>query len=273
MKIAFQGEHGAYSEQAIIQKFGNVETIPCKRFKEIFEKVKNEEVDLGMVPVQNSTAGSIARSYDLLVEYDLPIVGEHYFQVKHCLIGAGNPDTIREVYSHPQALAQCQEYIEQMGWDHYACEDTAGAVRRLSESKDITKAAIAGSLAAEIYDLPVIREDIQTKDNNTTRFVVIGREDNGKQAVPYKTSVVFEVRSVPAALYKCLGGFATNNVNLTKLESRPCQKKQWNYLFYLDFEGHVADEAAQHALDELKYFTTFMKVLGSYPKGNQVHQM
>ena len=265
MKIAFQGEHGAYSEQAIFEKFGKVETLPCKSFREIFESVESGSADLGMVPVQNSTAGSINETYDDMLEFNLPIIGEHFFKVEHCLIGCGPIDLVKSVYSHPQALAQCREFLNGK-YEAVASRDTAGAVKELSEDRDPSRAAIAGRLAAELYGLTVLKDDIQTLDNNTTRFWIIAKESKGKEPVAYKTSIVFEVRDIPSALYKCLGGFATNHVNLTNLESRPSRSKQWSYLFYLDLEGHIQDESVQNAMDELKFFTSFVKVLGSYPK-------
>lgn len=272
MKVAFQGEHGAYSEQAIFEKFGKVDTLPCKTFREIFEAVQSGSAELGMVPVQNSTAGSINETYDDMLEFDLPIIGEHYFKVEHCLIGVGPLEEVKEVHSHPQALAQCREFLNGK-YEAVASRDTAGAVKELSISRDASKAAIAGELAAELYGLQILKRDIQTLSNNTTRFWVMAKEAKGKESSAYKTSIVFEVRDIPSALYKCLGGFATNHVNLTKLESRPSHSKQWSYLFYLDMEGHIQDESVQNAMEELKFFTQFVKVLGSYPKGNQARQI
>lgn len=265
--VAFQGEHGAYSEEAVYQHFPrDTETLPCHSLKEIFEAIESGRATHGMLPVENSTAGSINQSYDLLLEYDLKIWAEVILRVRHCLLA--NPgatiEQIRRVRSHPQALAQCERYIASHNFEPISYYDTAGSARELAENPQPDMAAIASRLAGEMYGLQVLDADIEDLRFNYTRFFILGTEDPPRTEHS-KTSVVFATRHVPRALYTCLGEFAERDINLTKLESRPRRNKPWHYLFYLDFEGHWQEPRCEKALLGLLRRAAFVKVLGSYP--------
>ncbi|MBF0184901.1 MAG: prephenate dehydratase [Magnetococcales bacterium] len=270
--IAFQGMRGAYSEQACREKMPGHHTVPCKTFEELFQQVEEGHVDLGMLPVENSVAGSVSDSYDLLARHRLFIIGEHYQRVRHCLLALPGCrlEEIQAVYSHPQALAQCHNYIKKHGWSKFAVYDTAGAAADLVGRNNRHEAALASALCAELYQLDILGKDIQDSRHNTTRFLLIAREASHPPVeVACKTSLLFEVRNIPAALYKCLGGFATNGINLTRLESRPLPGRHWSYQFYLDFEGHPEDAACELALEEISFFTDSLKILGCYPQAPQ----
>lgn len=266
--VAFQGEHGAYSEETIYQFFGreNITTLPCRSFDELFRAVETGEADYGAQPVENSTAGSINKAYDLLLDHDLRIWGEVFLRVRHCLLAPSGTKLaeIKQVKSHPQALAQCERYITQRGWEAITVYDTAGSARDLAAQPEPGVAAIASKLAAEIYDLDILANGIEDLTTNYTRFFIIGHEDPPR-AERSKTSIVFTTRHVPGALYKCMGQFAERDINVSKLESRPRRNHPWHYLFYLDFEGHWEDSACEAALVGLLRESTFLKVLGSYP--------
>jgi prephenate dehydratase len=265
-RVAFQGERGAYSEEAIQQHFGSdVECVPCRRFEDIFDAVESGSSDFGMQPVENSTAGSINQAYDLLLEHDLRICGEVILRVRHALLGLAGVsiDEVRRVRSHPQALAQCQRYLNGHGWTVETAYDTAGSARDLQAAPERDVAVIASRLAGEVYGLDELDYPIEDVANNYTRFFVLAREDPPK-AEPSKTSVVFSARHVPGALYRCMGEFATRGINLTKIESRPRRDKLWHYVFYLDFEGHAQDPQCADALAGLLQSASFVKVLGSY---------
>ncbi|MBF0144840.1 MAG: prephenate dehydratase [Magnetococcales bacterium] len=268
-RIAFQGMPGAYSEQACRERFPGERYVPCKTFEDVFTMVEEGSAELGVVPVENSMAGGISDSYDLLAAHHLHIVGEYYLKVSHCLLGikGARIENIHTVASHPQALAQCRAYIRKRGWNRNSVYDTAGAACDLAVRREPHEAAIASELCAELYGLDILMRDIQENKKNTTRFLVISRtewvpRDDGA----HKTSLFFEVRNIPAALYKCLGGFATNNVNLTRLESRPIPGKHWSYHFHLDFQGRPDDPHCRLALEELEFFTSNYKILGCYPE-------
>ncbi|MBF0187151.1 MAG: prephenate dehydratase [Magnetococcales bacterium] len=270
--VAFQGKRGAYSEQACRERLPNHFFMPCNAFEDVFTAVDNNSADLGMVPVENSMAGVVTDSYDLLALHHLTIVGEHYLRVRHSLLGPPDShlDDIASVYSHPQALAQCHSFIKKHGWKRISVYDTAGAAADLAEDLHPNSAAIASELCAELYGLKVLAKDIHDSSLNTTRFLIIKKEGSPLvDDTPCKTSLLFEVRDIPAALYKCLGGFATNNVNLTRLESRPVLGKPWTYHFYLDFQGRTDEHRCELALDELSYFTEYLKVLGCYPESKK----
>ncbi|MEG3640908.1 prephenate dehydratase [Magnetococcus sp. PR-3] len=267
--VAFQGAHGAYSEQACREKLPGYESRPYKTFEDVFIAVEQGDAELGMLPVENSMAGVVSDSYDLLAVHNLHIIGEHYQRVRHCLMAhrGASIDQVKTVYSHPQALAQCHTFLKKQGWTRMAVYDTAGAAASLQEEKREGEAAIASALAAELYDLDILAEEIQDSANNTTRFLVIAKDGIiPMPEVGCKTSLLFEVRHIPAALYKCLGGFATNGINLTRLESRPVAGRDWSYHFYLDFQGRLDQPNAQQALEELEFYTHSMKVLGCYPE-------
>ena len=266
LKIAFQGELGAYSETAVYNFFGqNVEVKPCKSFDEVFENVKAGTVDYGVVPIENSIEGSVNRTYDLFLEYDLKVCGEIIIRISHCLI-AHKGATIEEidtVYSHPQALAQCRKFLEQHKLRAISTFDTAGSVKMIKEKNMMDSAAIASEIAAQIYDMSILAREIEDIKNNSTRFFVLDKKDS-----PYsgedKTSIIFATKSIPGALYKILGEFADRKINLTKIESRPTKQTPWEYHFYLDFEGHRTETKCQQALNSIRDKTIFVKILGSY---------
>jgi len=266
-KVAFQGERGAFSEDAVITFFGDVELFPSRYIADVFEAVLRDEVDFGVVPVENSQAGSINDTYDLLLSYPLNIVGEIHLRISHCLMALPGEslDGIKMIYSHPQALAQCEEFLRKLKAEIVPTYDTAGSAKRIKESGLKGCAAVASRRAAQIYGLEILAEKIETNVNNYTRFFVISKK-KAEPAPKSKTSLVFGTKNIPGALYACLGAFATRDINLTKLESRPSRDKPWEYIFYVDFEGHIDDQVCQEALAELKEKTNFIKILGSYPR-------
>ncbi len=265
--IAFQGENGAYSQQAIFETFGEgTLTLPCPSFVEIFKAIDSGRADQGMLPIENSTAGAINQSYDLLLDYDLKITREVIFRVSHALLALSGValSDLQRVYSHPSALEQCNRYIAEHGWRPVAAYDTAGAAKLLAESREKDAGVIASELAAQHYGLQILERGVEDWDSNFTRFFVIGRQEP-PPAEKSKTSIVFATRHIPGALYACMGEFASRGINLTKLESRPDRKRPWHYVFYLDFDGHWQDTSCKDALANLLGMTSFLKVLGSYP--------
>ncbi|MEJ2272691.1 MAG: prephenate dehydratase [Candidatus Bathyarchaeota archaeon] len=266
MKAAFQGELGAYSEMAVYNFFGqNIEVKPCKSFDDVFESVKLGNANYGVVPIENSIEGSVNRTYDLFLEYDLKVCGEIIIRVSHCLIAHKNSklEQIKTVYSHPQALAQCRKFLEQHNLKTISTFDTAGSVKMIKEEKMMDSAAIASERAAYIYGMTILEREIEDVKNNSTRFFVLDKQDS-----PYsgddKTSIIFAAKSIPGALYKVLKEFADRNINLTKIESRPTKQTPWEYHFYLDFEGHRTETKCQEALKSIEDKTLFIKILGSY---------
>jgi prephenate dehydratase len=270
MKIAFQGEPGAYSEQAVFDYFGKAETRPCASFEVVFELAASGDCDAALIPIENSLAGSIHQNYDLLLRYDLHIVGEYFLRVRHCLIafpGVEKKD-IRRVISHPQALGQCAAYLRGLNVKAEPVYDTAGSVKMLKESGDKTTAAVASRRAADIYKMQILEEGIEDHAENYTRFLAIQREavtPNGEA----KTSIVFTLKNQPGALFKALSVFALRDIDLTKIESRPLQGQPWDYLFYVDFIGATHEEKVRRALGHLSEFALMLRVLGSYPRASQ----
>ena len=273
MKVAFQGERGAYSESAVYQFFGiETQVKPCRDFKDVFESVCTQKTQFGVVPVENSLTGSIHENYDLLLEYDLKIVGELTLRIKQNLLGCPDADIrgLERIYSHPQAFEQCREYLEKNpGWDLVACRDTATAVLRVKESLDPKEGAIAGEeFDDQICGMGVLKEGIETNPRNFTRFVVISRNES-LPGPRNKSSLIYSVSDRPGALFETLGIFARNDINIVKLESRPIHSRPWEYMFYVDLETDVTDEGRSHILAELTGKTEFFKFLGSYGKGAQ----
>jgi prephenate dehydratase len=269
MKVAFQGEAGAYSEEAVFGYFGDAETVPCETFDAVFESVTSGNCDSALIPIENSLAGSIHQNYDLLLRNDLFIVGEYLLRVRHCLIalpGVTMPE-IRKAISHPQALGQCAAYLRRHGIKPEAAYDTAGSARLLKESGARDSAAIASRRAAELYGMQILEEGIEDNVENYTRFLAIGREptvpDASREA---KTSIVFTLNNQPGALFKALSVFALRDIDLTKIESRPLPGKPWEYLFYIDFIGATHEETARKALDHLGEYALMLRVLGSYSR-------
>lgn len=272
LRISFQGEPGAYSELAAIEHFGSeISTCPCESFEKAFEVVSRRECDYGMLPFENSLAGSIHRNYDLILRHQLFIASEYHLRVNHCLLGVPGAkiDQIREVYSHPQALAQCEQSLTKLGVKRISSADTAGSARLIREWNDPGLAAIASTRAAEVYNLDILKNNFEDNTSNFTRFLVLSTEqapanniDNGD----FKTSVVFSLNNQPGALFKALSVFALRDIDLTKIESRPIQGKTWEYMFYIDFAGHQDELNCARALDHLGELATYLRVLGSYPR-------
>ena len=267
MRIAFQGTAGAYSEEALLKVFPEAKPVGFPTFHQVFEAVEAGEAELGVVPVENTTAGSINQTYDLLLESDLHVVGEIVHRVEHCLL-APKGTTLKDLHavkSHPQALAQCDGFLARMRLTPIPVFDTAGAAKELAEHPEPGLAAIASRRAAELYGLEVLAENIEDYPHNYTRFFVIGHKEPPRGQGPYKTSIVFAVRHRPGGLLEALSVFAEAGVNLTKLEYRPRRDKPFSYLFYLDLEGHLEDPGPAQALLRLLRRVAFLKVLGSYP--------
>ncbi len=265
--VAFQGVAGAYSEEAIRQFFGpDVETLPCRTLDDMFPLVENSDADHGMLPVENSVAGSVTRSYELLMAHDLRVHAETVLRVHHMLLAP--PGTklsdLERVRSHPQALAQCQRYLSRHGLEAEPAFDTAGSARDLVANPEPGVAAIASQLAAELYGLEIIDRGIEDFEFNYTRFFILAREAPPR-AQRNKTSLIFTTPHEPGALYDCLGEFAKRRINLAKIESRPRLNRPWQYIFYLDFEGHCQDPECEAAIMGLLRRSLFVKLLGSYP--------
>lgn len=271
-RFAFQGERGAFSEEALRRYFGeDVEVLPKPTFAEVFEAVAGGEAEAAMVPVENSRAGSVADTVDLLLEHALTIVGELYLPVEHCLMALPGQmlADIREARSHPQALAQCDAFLRAHGIAARVAYDTAGSARELSLSRTPGVAAIASVRAAEIYGLELLARSIQTSRDNTTRFFAICQPERAHtwmRGIPDKTSLVIGTANAPGALHRCLGVFASRAVNLTKIESRPSKRTPWEYVFFLDFEGDIRTAPGQEVLEALAAETAFLRVLGTYPR-------
>jgi chorismate mutase/prephenate dehydratase len=266
--VSFQGEPGAYSEEAAFQYFGSgVRLKPCESLEDAFQAVEKHEVLYGIVPVENSLEGSIPRTYDLLLDSSLKVSGETNLRVVHCLIALPDAqiDSIKEVYSHPQALGQCKTFLRQMGWKSTPAYDTAGSVKMIMEDNLTDKAAIASARAAEIYGMKILVRGIEDNTNNFTRFFILSRQD-APPTGDDKTSIVFTVKHVPGALYDALKELSAAKINLTRIESRPTRQKPWEYNFYVDIEGHNDDPHIKKALKDLEKSAVFLKVLGSYPK-------
>jgi chorismate mutase/prephenate dehydratase len=268
VKVTYQGEAGAYSEMAVYKFFGpKVEPVPCKDFRDVFESVKTGTVPNGVVPIENSIEGSVNQNYDLFLAYDLKVCGEIAIKLAHVLIA--NPKTaiedIKTIYSHPQALAQCRNYLEKHKWEIIPAYDTAGSVKIIKEQALTNVAAIASEKAAGLYGMKILARDIADNPSNYTRFLVLGHEDAAPTGDD-KTSIIFSAKHEPGTLYHALGEFASRNINLTRIESRPTKTTAWQYNFYLDFEGHRTEKRCAETLQALEKYATLLKVLGSYPR-------
>lgn len=267
MNIAFQGENGAYSEQAVRQHFGaEVETLPCRSFLEIFQAIQNGRATHGMLAVENSLAGTVTPAYDLLVDHDLHVQAEVVVRVEHCLMAPpGTPlPAIKRAISHYQALGQCEQTLRRMDIEPVTYYDTAGAARDLAADPEPNTAVIASELAAQTYGLEILVKNLEDLDFNYTRFFVLGSTAPSRQD-PSKTSIIFTTRHKPGALFELLSELARRDINLTKIESRPRRNRPWHYLFYLDFSGHEDDPLVREAMLGILKCSSFLKVLGSYP--------
>jgi prephenate dehydratase len=267
-RIAFQGTPGAYSDLACRHACPDHETLPCGSFEDAFAAVRDGKAELGMIPIENSVAGRVADVHHLMPHSRLHIIGEHFQRVNHHLLAVKGATlkTVKTVQSHIQALDQCRRTTRALGLKRVVGTDTAGSAAEIAAAGDVTRAAIASSLAGKIYGLVSLKRDIEDETHNTTRFVIVSKEpvDPDPRKGPTITSFVFRVRSVPAALYKALGGFATNHVNLTKLESYMVGGFFEAAQFYVDAEGHPGERSMQLALEELKFFCKELRILGVY---------
>jgi len=269
IKIAYQGEPGANSHIACKMYDENSQPVALKTFDQVFYSLKNDEVDLAMIPIENSIAGRVSDIHRLMPTSDVHIIGESFLKVQHCLMSLKDSsiEDIKSVKSHEMALSQCRKSIIELGLEPIVSADTAGSAREISELKDNSIAAIASPLAAEIYDLKILKKDMEDEGHNTTRFLILSKD----KSIPddtignYITTLVFKVKNVPSALYKALGGFATNGVNMLKLESYQIDGSFQSTQFYTDLEGHANSDSIKNALDELKYYSEEIKILGVYP--------
>ena len=267
-KISFQGELGAYSHQACIQAKPNYEAIPCSTFVAAMVRVRLEVADLAMLPIENSTYGRVSDIHRLLPDSQLHIVGEVFVRVRISLLGVKDAklSEIKSAVSHSVLLGQCRNFLTDQKIKPIAGADTAGSARYISELGDSSKAALASELAGKIYGLSVLAKDIEDNDNNTTRFLIMSKTPGEQKKIEQgmMTSFVFRVKNIPAALFKAMGGFATNGVNMTKLESYMVDGDFTATQFYADIEGHPDDKNVSLAFEELSFFTSEIKILGSY---------
>ncbi|MGA9100742.1 prephenate dehydratase [Aeromicrobium sp.] len=268
-RIAYQGEPGSNSHLVCKQHYTDWEAVACASFEDVFAAVESGEAELAMIPIDNSIAGRVADIHHFLPTSGLHIIAEHFLRIQFTLMGVpgSSLDTIKTVHSHVHALGQCRTVIREHGLTPVISGDTAGAAREIADAHDVSQAAIAPPLAAEIYGLTILAADVEDEDHNTTRFVVLSPElveapaGNG----PVVTSFIFNVKNLPASLYKALGGFATNGVNMTKLESYMVGGEFTATQFLAEVDGHPDDISVRRALDELTFFTTEVKILGVYP--------
>lgn len=271
--VAFQGEAGAYSELAALEFFAPtaVRTRPCENFDQVFQVVSQGECSHGVLPIENSLAGSIHRNYDLMLRHELFIVGEYPLRVEHCLLALPGTQMsqVRRIHSHPQALAQCEKNLKRLGVELIPEADTAGSARLVRELGDPHAAALASRRAAQVYGLEILASNMEDDPANYTRFLTLARqplEIADPEQGDYKTSIVFSLKNYPGVLFKALGVFALREIDLTKIESRPIPGRPWEYMFYIDFAGHQAQRNCQRALEHLQELATYLRVLGSYPR-------
>jgi prephenate dehydratase len=267
-RISFQGEPGANSDIACRQAYPALSPLPCPTFEDAFAAVSDGQAKYAMIPIENSVAGRVADVHHLIPESNLYVVGERFLPVRHQLISLPSATLagLKQVRSHPQALGQCRKLLREMKLEAVKTADTAGAAREIAELGDPSVGALASSLAAELHGLKILKADIADAAHNTTRFLVFSKEPDDAEAEdgPCMTSFVFRVRNLPAALYKALGGFATNGVNMTKLESYLEDGQFSAAMFYADIEGHPSEPSVKLALEELQFFSSYLKVLGVY---------
>ena len=272
MRVAFQGEAGAYSEMAAVALFGDdAEPVPCSSFETVFEVVEAGDCERGVVPIENSLAGSVYRNYDFLLRHDLYIVAEYNLRISHNLIAAPGVrlEDLQRVYSHPQALAQCERSLADLpNVEIVPSYDTAGAVKIIRDGGFRDAAAIASRRAAELYEMDVLRADFEDIAGNYTRFVALSREQIESHGES-KTSLAFTGVNKPGLLFRSLSVFAQRDVDLTKIQSRPQKGKPWEYIFYLDFAGNLAEDRCARAIDHLREITTLLRVFGSYPRATE----
>ena len=270
--IAYQGEPGAYSEAAVFEHYLVFDqTLPCPSFEKVFESVESGKATHGLIPIENSLAGSIHRNYDLLLDHGLTITSEHHFRVSHCLLALSDVPLgdIKTAHSHPQALSQCRGNLARLGIESIIESDTAGSARMIKERGLRTAAAVASSRAAEVYGLKILKENLEDNPENYTRFLGLVKASEGKSDEmdgDYKTSIVFSLTNTPGALFKALSVFALRDIDLTKIESRPMVGKPFEYMFYIDFAGHMEESSNARAIDHLGEMAPFLRILGSYKR-------
>jgi prephenate dehydratase len=265
IKVSFQGERGAYSQAAARSFFAeDIETVPLSTFAEVLESTISGNTDYSVLPVENSLEGSVGESYDLLYSTSLNAMGEIYHRIEHCLIGNGSLEEVDTVYSHPQALGQCRDFIQKNNMKTVPTYDTAGSVKIIKEINKKNVSCIASKTASQIYKMPIVSENIANKLNNYTRFLVLSKKISDETGSD-KTSIIFSIKHEPGSLFRIIENFHSYNVNLTKIESRPTKSKNWEYNFYVDFEGHAKNPQILKMLEKIKNKTLFMKTLGSYP--------
>ncbi|MDC0187298.1 prephenate dehydratase [Candidatus Nitrosopelagicus sp.] len=264
-KVSFQGEYGAYSESAAKKFFEEeIETVPCNSFEDALKITENGGSDYCILPVENSIEGTVGESIDTITHTKLHAIGEKYFKVEHCLISIGELEDIETVYSHPQALGQCSNFIHNKKLKTVPTYDTAGSVKIVKEMNDIHSAAIASNDAGNLYNIAIVKQGIENNVNNYTRFLIFSKE-NSIERTEDKTSIIFSVKHEPGALHQILKEFNDNNINLTKIESRPNKNKNWEYNFFVDFLGHYSNSKIKSVLDKISENTIFLKIIGSYP--------
>ena len=296
-KVSFQGEHGAYSESVARYTISQLkktnehiiegkehntdsminskwfteewETLPCKTFVEVLKNTEEMLSEISVIPVENSIEGTVGQSIDALTESKLRVMAEKYLKIEHCLIGTGKLEELDTVYSHPQALGQCSEFIQKNNLKTVPTYDTAGSVKIVKEMNDVRCASIASREAGELYDTPIIKENIENNSNNYTRFLILASDnakwEQVKTKEKMKTSIIFSVKHEPGALYEILKEFNDNDIDLTKIESRPNKNQNWEYNFIVDFVGEVKNKQISDVLDNISKKTLFLKILGSYP--------
>ena len=264
-KVSFQGEHGAYSESAARRFFDeSIDSIPQNTFEDVLKTTEDCKSDYSILPVENSIEGTVGQSIDAITDTKLHSVGEIYLKVEHCLIGTGDLENIKTVYSHPQALGQCRNFLQNSSYKTVPTYDTAGSVKIVKDMNDKNVACIASKNAAAIYNMPIIKENIENNSNNYTRFLILSKEKT-HETDNDKTSIIFSIKHEPGTLYEIIRIFYENKINLTKIESRPKIGKTWEYNFYVDFIGHELNEDITKVLSEIKNCTSFLRVIGSYP--------
>lgn len=272
LRVSFQGEPGAFSEEAIINEFGtNVVSVPFQSLREVFGSVSKRKANAAVVPIENSLEGAVNETYDLLLDSKLEVSGEIKLRIQHCLIGRPGSSLVglRRVLSHPQALAQCRATLEKLGLETQPFYDTAGSVKFIAQSSDNSLAALASIRAAKVYEMKLFKIGVEDLKSNYTRFLILAKEESRGPKSPKsrgKTSLVFSTSHRPGALFEALEPFAKEKINLTKIESRPKRHTPWEYFFYLDFDGSIKEEKVSKAVEALRRRVDFVKVLGSYPK-------
>ncbi|MBM4176517.1 MAG: prephenate dehydratase [Ignavibacteria bacterium] len=269
-KVFFQGEHGAFSEEAAFKYFGkNINSNSCYTFEQVFRSVRSTKYAYGIIPIENSLAGSLHLNYDLLMRYNLQIVGEINHRISHHLIGIKRSriKDIKKIISHPVALQQCKNFIKTIkSIDVTETYDTAGSVKMLMKSGSINSAAIASYSASKLYGGKILKRNIEDYKENFTRFLLLSKKKVKTIGKPNKTSIVFTLKNESGILYKALSGFAIRGIDLTKIESRPIRERPFEYYFYLDFVGYIDDINVKNAIKQLRELTDYIKILGSYPK-------